>query len=106
MTVTLRICAYILTMALVTYAIRMAPFVLFRKKINSVFISSMLAYMPYAVISAMVIPSVFSSTGSVITAAAGLAVACILAFFKRSLLIVALGASVAAYIAGFILNYV
>lgn len=105
MKITLEICIYILVMASVTYLIRMTPFVLFRKKIKSRFIRSLLYYLPYAVLSAMVIPGVFSSTGSVVTAAAGLAVACILAFLDRSLIIVALGASAAAYIVGLIVNY-
>ena len=104
MTVTLEICTYILVMALVTYIIRMVPLVFFRKKITSPFLRSMLYYLPYAVLSAMVIPSVFSSTGSVITAAVGLAVALLLAFFRRSLLTVALGASGAAYLAGVIIQ--
>lgn len=103
MKITLEICLYILVMAGVTYLIRMTPFVLFRKKIKNNFIRSLLHYLPYAVLSAMVIPSVFSSTGSLITATVGLAVACILAFFDRSLIIVALGASAAAYITGFII---
>lgn len=104
MDITLEICAYILVMALVTYLLRMVPLVFFRKKITSPFIKSMLYYLPYAVLSAMVIPSVFSSTGSVITAAVGLAVALVLAFFRRSLLTVALGASGAAYLAGVLIQ--
>lgn len=103
MEITFKICGYILIMAVVTYLLRMTPMVFFRKKIQSRFIRSMLYYLPYAVLSAMVIPSVFTSTGSIITASAGLAVALILAFFKRSLLTVALGASLAAYLAGLIL---
>ena len=55
----LTVCIYILVMAAVTYLIRMTPFVLFRKKIKSRFIRSLLYYLPYAVLSAMVIPSVF-----------------------------------------------
>lgn len=93
-------------MAGVTYLIRMTPFVLFRKKIKNRFVRSLLHYLPYAVLSAMVIPGVFSSTGSVITASVGLAVACALAFFDRSLIIVALGASAAAYITGLIINFI
>jgi len=106
MKITLEICLYILVMAGVTYLIRMTPFVLFRKKIKNNFIRSLLHYLPYAVLSAMVIPGVFSSTGSVLTASVGLAVACILAFFDRSLIIVALGASAAAYITGLIINFI
>ena len=102
MKITLEICLYILVMAGVTYLIRMTPFVLFRKKIRSRFFKSVLFYMPYAVLSAMVIPSVFSSTDSVITAAVGLVAALVLAFFNRSLITVALGASAAAFITGLI----
>ena len=104
MTITLTIIGYILTMAGVTYLIRMAPFVLFRKKITSRYVRSVLYYLPYCVLSAMVIPSVFSSTGSMITAAAGLVAAILLAFFRRSLLTVALGASAAVYLTGLVLT--
>ena len=103
MKITLEICLYILVMAGVTYLIRMTPFVLFRKKLRSRLIRSILAYMPYAVLSAMVIPSVFYSTDSIITAAVGLVAALLLAFFERSLIVVALGASAAAFLTGLLL---
>jgi len=82
----------------VTYLVRAVPFVAFRKKIQSKFIRSMLYYLPYAVLTAMVLPGVFYSTGSIITAAAGFVVALVLAYWGRSLIIVALGASVAVYL--------
>ena len=104
MKITLEICLYILVMAGVTYLIRMAPFVLFRRKISSRFLKSLLFYMPYAVLSAMVIPSVFSSTDSVITAAVGLVAAVVLALCNRSLITVALGASAAAFLSGLFLR--
>ena len=47
------IAIYIAVMALVTYLIRMLPFTLFRRKINSRFIRSFLYYIPYAVLAAM-----------------------------------------------------
>ncbi len=94
---------YILLMAGMTYLIRMTPFVLFRRKIRSRFVRSLLYYLPYAVLSAMVIPGIFSSTGSIATAAVGLFVAVVLALFDRSLLVVALGASAAAYLTGLLL---
>lgn len=99
-----KIALYILVMAGVTYLIRMTPLVLFRKKITSRFLQSLLYYLPYCVLSAMVIPSVFSSTGSFVTALAGLIVAALLAFLHRSLLTVAIGASAAAYVTGLILS--
>ena len=50
----------------------------------------------------MTIPAVFSSTGSILTAVCGLVVAVLLAFLRQSLLVVALGASLAAYLAGLV----
>ncbi len=100
---TIKIILYILVMAGVTYLIRALPFVAFRKKIKSRFSKSLLHYLPYTVLSAMVIPSVFSSTGSIITAAAGFFAAVILAFFNQSLIKVALGASAAAFLTSLII---
>ncbi len=103
MTDTFTIILYILVMALVTYFIRMLPFTFLQKKLNSRFLRSLLFYMPYAILSAMVIPAVFSSTGSILTAAAGLIAALILAYFEQSLIVVALGASAAAFLAGLLI---
>ena len=68
--------AYVLTgvliMALVTYVVRMLPLAVFRKKITNQFIQSFLAYVPYAVLSAMTFPAILSSTSSGWSAAAGL----------------------------------
>ncbi len=91
-----RILPYLLVMAGVTYLIRMVPFTLFRKEIRSPFIRSFLAYIPYAVLGAMTFPSIFYATSSLPSAIAGTVVALALAFFRRSLLIVAIGASGAA----------
>ena len=86
-------------MALTTYLIRMLPFVICRKKITSRFARSFLSYTPYAVLSAMTIPSVFSSTASLGSAVAGVAAAVLLALKKQSLLVVAAAACAAAYLA-------
>ena len=94
---------YIAVMAGVTYLIRMIPFTLFRKKIKSRFIQSVLYYIPYAVLSAMTFPAILYSTDSPITAAVGTVVAIILAYFKLPLTVVALSACVAALVAGFII---
>lgn len=94
------IAIYILVMAAVTYIIRMVPFTFFRKKIKSRFVRSFLYYIPYAVLSAMTIPAIFYSTGSIVTAAVGTVAAVVLAWFGLPLIVVALAASAAAYIAG------
>lgn len=93
---------YIAVMAGVTYLIRVIPFTLFRKKIQSPFFRSFLYYIPYAVLSAMTIPAIFTSTGSVVTSLVGTAVAVILAYFGKPLIVVALAASAAAFITGFV----
>ena len=85
-------------MAAVTYLIRLIPMVVFRKKIKNRWIQSFLYYVPYVVLSAMTVPAVFSSTGSVYSAAAGFVVAVILAYLKRGLLTVAVGSALAAFI--------
>ena len=94
---------YILVMAGVTYLIRAIPFGFFRKKINSVFLKSFLYYIPYAVLSAMTIPAIFYSTGNLATAIAGTITALILSFFELPLIVVALSASLAAFVTGLFL---
>ena len=96
---------YLVVMALVTYLIRMIPFTLFRKEIKSVFFRSFLAYVPYAVLGAMTFPSIFFATSSLPSAIAGTAVALILAFFRRSLLTVAVGASGTALVVELVMMY-
>lgn len=96
---------YLAVMALVTYLIRMIPFTLFRKEIKSTFFRSFLAYVPYAVLGAMTFPSIFFATSSLPSAIAGTAVALILAFFRRSLLTVAVGASGTALVVELIMMY-
>ena len=88
---------YVLVMAVVTYFIRMLPIMVFRRKITSRFIQSFLYYVPYAVLGAMTIPAIFYSTGDTISALAGMVVAFVLAYFDRSLIVVAVSASLAAY---------
>ena len=94
--------AYIAVMAGVTYLVRMIPFTLIRVKIKSRFINSVLYYLPYAVLSAMTFPAIFYATGNVYTAAAGTAVALVMAFFDLPLIVVALGSSAAAFALSFV----
>lgn len=86
---------YIGVMALVTYLIRALPLTVFHKKIRNRWVRSFLYYVPYACLSAMTFPAIFYATQSVWSAAAGVAVALVLAFFDRSLVVVAAGACAA-----------
>lgn len=90
--------AGIAVMAVVTYLIRMLPFVIFRKKITNIRVRSFLFYVPCVVLSAMTFPAIFSSTGTYPSAVAGCSVAVILAYFKKGLLTVAVGAAAAVFI--------
>lgn len=88
----------IAVMAAVTYLIRAVPMVVFRKKIQNKWVESFLYYVPYVVLAAMTFPAVFSSTASLLSAVSGCIAALLLAFFNRSLLTVAVGASLAVFI--------
>ena len=68
------------------------------EEIKNKTIRSFLYYVPYVVLSAMTVPAVFSSTDSALSAIAGFVVAVVLAFFKRGLLTVAVGAALTAFI--------
>ena len=85
-------------MAGITYLIRMLPMAIFRKKITNIYLQSFLRYVPYAVLSAMTFPAIFSSTGSKISAAAGCLAAVILAYLKKGLLVVAAGAALVVFL--------
>ncbi|MBP3378896.1 MAG: AzlD domain-containing protein [Clostridia bacterium] len=94
---------YIAVMAGVTYLVRMIPFTLFTKKIDSVYIRSFLYYIPYTVLSAMTFPAIFYSTGNTVTAIVGTAVALVLAYVKQPLIVVALAAAASSFITGMII---
>ena len=94
---------YLLVTAGTTYLVRMLPLVLMKGKITNRFLLSFLHYIPYAVLSVMTIPAIFSATGDVRTAAVGFAVAMVLAWRGRSLLTVAAAACAAVLAAELIL---
>jgi branched-subunit amino acid transport protein len=101
-----RFLPYLLTMALVTYLVRAVPLVLIKRKIEDRFVLSFLHYMPYAVLSVMTVPAVFFATNNLFSAAAGVMVAFLLAFCRRGLLTVAVGASGAVFLAELLLRAV
>ena len=94
---------YIAVMAGVTYLIRMVPFTLFRRKITSRFVRSLLYYLPYAVLSAMTIPAIFYATGNVTTAVVGTVIALVLAYLRLPLIVVALAAAAGALVTALLL---
>jgi branched-subunit amino acid transport protein len=92
-------------MAGVTYLIRMLPLVLVKRKIENRFLLSFLYYMPYAVLAVMTVPAIFTATGSALSAAIGFAVALLLAYFGKSLVVVAGAASLAVLVTELVMQY-
>ncbi len=95
---------YVLVMAGVTYLIRMLPLAAIRGRVKSRFVQAFLYYVPYAVLGAMTIPAVFSSTGSLPGAIAGVVVAVVLGWLNKGLLTVAAAACVAAYVVALVIH--
>ena len=94
---------YIFAMALTTYLVRMLPLTLLRKPIRSLFIRSFLHYVPYACLTAMTFPAILTSTATILSGAAALVIAVILAYRGKSLLTVSLAASAAVMLTEWIL---
>lgn len=91
-------CIAIALMALVTYLPRVLPMAVFRKEIQSRYIKSVLYYIPYAVLASLTFPDIFSSTSDFISALSGTLTAIVLAYMEKSLVIVAVGAMLAAFL--------
>ena len=96
---------YLLTMAGVTYLIRMLPLVLFKKKITNKYVVSFLYYLPYAVLTVMTVPAVFYATGNIWSAIVGFVVALIVAYFEKGLMTVALCSCGGVLVTELILRY-
>ncbi|NLL64856.1 MAG: AzlD domain-containing protein [Clostridiaceae bacterium] len=85
-------------MAIVTYLLRVAPFLLFKKPIKNRWMQSFLYYVPYAVLMAMTVPDMFLGAGSVAAGIAGFIVAAILGWCRANLLTVAMAASATVWV--------
>ena len=97
---------YLLVMAGVTYAVRVIPLVLVKKKIKNKFVVSFLHYVPYAVLSVMTVPAIFYATSSKISAAIGFAAACIASYFEQGLVKVAVISCAAVFIAEYAMKFI
>lgn len=97
---------YMIVMAVVTYLIRSIPLLFFRRRINNVYVRSFLYYVPYAVLGSMTFPAIFTSGGALLPSCASCAVAVVLAYREKSLLTVALAASVAVYLTSLLMNLI
>ncbi len=101
-----RILISVLIMAGTTYLLRMLPIAIFKKKIKNRFIKSFLAYIPYAVLSAMTFPAILYSTDNIYSATVGMVVALITAFLNKSLITVAVSACVSAFCIDLLIRFI
>lgn len=76
---------YILSMAAVTYLIRVLPLTLIRREITNRTIRSFLYYVPYVTLAVMTFPAILSATQSPISAWLALIAGIALAWFGGSL---------------------
>lgn len=95
---------YLLIMAGTTYVIRAVPFACITKKIQNSYAKAFLDYIPYTVLAAMTFPAIFYSTTYPIAAVAGCIVAIILAYFRQSLIRVAIAACATVFLVEAILR--
>ena len=93
--------------ALLTYLLRVVPLALLRRPLRNPHLVALLEYMPYALLTAMIVPDVFYATGDAtvfpgrvhVPALAGAVTAVALAFFRLSMPLVACAATLAAFLA-------
>ena len=95
----------ILVMAVTTYLVRAIPILIFKKPIRSPFLRSFLHYVPTACLTAMTFPAILTATDHVISGAAGLVVAVILALKNKSLFVVAAVSCLVVFFTEMILRF-
>ena len=96
---------YLFVMAGVTYLVRMIPLVLIKKKVTNRFIRSFLYYVPYSVLAVMTVPAIFSATSYLISAVIGFAVALVLSYMEKSLIVVASSACAAVLVTELVMKF-
>ena len=89
---------YILVMAATTFAIRVLPLTLIRKKIENRFLRSFLYYVPYVTLAVMTFPAIVESTQSEIAGIAALVIGIITAWMGVSMFKVAICCCVLVFI--------
>ena len=92
----------ILAVGLASYVLRAAPLALLRRPLRNPRLVAFIERLPYAILAAMVVPDVFSSTGDATSSALGFAAALALALLGRSLPVVAAAAAAVALLSRYL----
>jgi branched-subunit amino acid transport protein len=74
----------VIGMMVVTYLPRLLPMLLMKNVTIPRKLDIFLSYVPYAILGALIFPSVFSATGNPVTAVVGMVVALITAWFIKN----------------------
>lgn len=82
---------YIAVMAGVTYAVRVLPLTLIRRRIKNRFLRSFLYYVPYVTLSVMTFPAILEATQTPVAGAFALAAGVVLAWCGAGLFSVSAG---------------
>lgn len=90
----------------VTYATKAIGLLFVKKPIKNKFVQSFLYYLPYSVLAVMVFPAILFSTSNIWSGVAGTAVALVLAYFRRGLLLVSVASIATVFIAELIIQFV
>ena len=83
---------YLLVLAIVSYAIRVAPFLLLKERIQNEFVQSFLYYVPYVTLAVMTFPSILAATEYPLAGAAALITGSVMAWRGKGFFAVALTA--------------
>ncbi len=95
---------YILLSALVSFAVRVLPLTLIRKKIENRFLRSFLYYVPYVTLAVMTFPAIIEAAGNPLAGAAALAVGIVLSWLGAGLFPVAVCCCISVFAVQFIMT--
>lgn len=93
-----RIYLSLVIMILTIYAIRVTPFLIFRKEIKNRWVRSFLYYVPYVTLAVMTFPAILYATNSVYSGCAALVIGILVALFGGDLFTVAISTCVAVFL--------
>jgi branched-subunit amino acid transport protein len=94
---------YIMVSALVSFAVRVLPLTLIRKKIENRFIRSFLYYVPYVTLAVMTFPAIIEAAGNPVAGAIALAVGIILSWLGAGLFPVAVCCCISVFAVQYLL---
>ena len=90
----------VVLMGIVTYVPRMLPLTLLHAVQLPRFLHSVLRFVPFAALGALIFPGILSSTGNVNSALAGAAIALLLSLGRVNITLVVFGGILGAYLGG------